>query len=162
MVMTSDWHSAVVLAIGSSIISMALAALALLLRRSSGHRGTEALEIQVEELAKRVQVLESRAAATGLENVRARAVPTMRRFDPPSYGGRPLITVPSLAANGSSTAAIEAAAELGRRFGPIWDLADSGQPPSEIARTTGQPIGQVELILGLRRPDGLGRAVQGG
>jgi hypothetical protein len=160
--MTSDWHSAVALAIGFSTISMALAALALLLRRPASHAEWEALERQVDDLSQRLRAVEARSSPAVVEKVQARAVPTMRRFDPPSLGGRPLITVPSLATNGSTTAATEAAAELGRRFGPIWDLADSGHAPSEIARRTGQPIGQVELILGLRRPDGLGRVVQGG
>lgn len=46
----------------------------------------------------------------------------------------------------------EVVAEMARRFGGIWDLADSGASPLAIARATGQPIGQVELILGLRTP----------
>ena len=41
----------------------------------------------------------------------------------------------------------------------IWALADAGAPAEAIARETGQPIGQVELILGLRRQ--LGRARRG-
>jgi hypothetical protein len=64
-------------------------------------------------------------------------------------GGPTLIAVPSLAAVDAD--ASEAAAELGRRFGTIWALADAGNSPEAIARTTGQPIGQIELILGLRR-----------
>jgi hypothetical protein len=160
--MTSDWHSAVVIAIGGSVIAMALAALALLLRRPASQAEWETLERQVDDLSQRLRTLESRSTPAGIEKGQARAVPTLRRFDPPSRLGRPLITVPSLAANGSSAVATEAAAELGRRFGPIWEMADSGHLPAEIARETGQPIGQVELILGLRRPDGQGRAVQSG
>ena len=69
-----------------------------------------------------------------------------------SADGPVLIAVPSLAlppAGASTTAA--AAEELGRRFGGIWTLADSGATHDEIARQTGVPVGQVELILGLRR-----------
>ncbi|MEM9373835.1 MAG: hypothetical protein AAGA55_09340 [Planctomycetota bacterium] len=33
----------------------------------------------------------------------------------------------------------------------IWELSDDGLPPVEIARTLNQPIGQIELILNLRR-----------
>ena len=62
--------------------------------------------------------------------------------------GPTLIAVPHLPAPASEGSA---AAELGRRFGAIWALADSGASADEIARSTGQPIGQVELILGLRR-----------
>ena len=52
----------------------------------------------------------------------------------------------------------DAFAEPGRRrlswtgrFGGVWGMADAGMPAEAIARETGQPIGQVELILGLRR-----------
>jgi hypothetical protein len=33
----------------------------------------------------------------------------------------------------------------------VWALADDGMPPVEIARSLNQPIGQVELILNLRK-----------
>jgi hypothetical protein len=62
--------------------------------------------------------------------------------------GPTLIAVPHLPAPASEGSA---AADLDRRFGAIWALADSGASADEIARGTGQPIGQVELILGLRR-----------
>jgi len=41
--------------------------------------------------------------------------------------------------------------ELGERHGEAWTLAATGVPPEDIARQTGQPIGQVELIVGLYR-----------
>jgi hypothetical protein len=63
--------------------------------------------------------------------------------------GPTLIAVPDLA--GPPAEAEAASAELARRFGAIWDLADAGASAEAIARGTGQPIGQVELILGLRR-----------
>jgi hypothetical protein len=56
-----------------------------------------------------------------------------------------------MAAPGSETTAHGAAEALSRRHGPIWDLAAAGEPAGEIARATGQPIGQIELILALRR-----------
>ncbi len=62
-----------------------------------------------------------------------------------------LIEVPSLAAPLPAQPPSELAAELDRRFGPIWGLADAGLPLDEIVRRTGHPIGEVELILGLRR-----------
>ncbi len=77
---------------------------------------------------------------------------TFRRADlaePTAVTGPTLITVPDLASPPSE--ASQAAAELGERFGAIWALADSGASPDSIARATGHPIGQVELILGLRR-----------
>jgi hypothetical protein len=72
------------------------------------------------------------------------------RAESSAVGGPTLITVPNLAAS-VPDALSAAAAELGQRFGAIWALADSGQAPEAIAQTTGQPVGQVELILGLRR-----------
>ncbi|HEX8204327.1 MAG TPA: hypothetical protein VF590_27865, partial [Isosphaeraceae bacterium] len=71
------------------------------------------------------------------------------RQGPGTGAGPTLIAVPDLA--GPPGEAEAASAELARRFGAIWDLADAGAPAEAIARGTGQPIGQVELILGLRR-----------
>jgi hypothetical protein len=59
-----------------------------------------------------------------------------------------LIAVPNLAA-GQDRQATHGG--LTQRYAAIWDLADSGASPDVIARATGQPIGQIELILGLRR-----------
>lgn len=59
-----------------------------------------------------------------------------------------LIAVPSLASGLDRQAAANG---LGQRHAAIWDLADGGASPDVIARATGQPIGQIELILGLRR-----------
>ncbi|MBX6315856.1 MAG: hypothetical protein IRY99_23530, partial [Isosphaeraceae bacterium] len=70
------------------------------------------------------------------------------RGEPEASAQPTLIAVPAL---GTSTAGEgAAAAELERRFGAIWALADSGAPLDAIVRQTGLPIGQVELILGLR------------
>jgi hypothetical protein len=76
-----------------------------------------------------------------------------RRVDPVGPNapdGPTLIAVPNLAAP-PTPATAATSATLGRRFGPIWDLFDAGVTPGEIARRTDQPIGQVELILALRR-----------
>ena len=64
--------------------------------------------------------------------------------------GPVLIAVPSLVAAPVPPATAAAAAELGRRFGGIWALADAGADADAIAREAGVPVGQVELILGLR------------
>jgi hypothetical protein len=64
-------------------------------------------------------------------------------------GGPILIAVPDLTAAGTPPGAEPET--LSHRYGPIWELADSGASADIIARATGQPIGQVELILGLRR-----------
>jgi hypothetical protein len=86
-----------------------------------------------------------------------------RRVDPGQSAtaeGPTLISVPNLASPPSSTS--EAAAELDRRFGPIWGMADEGASTEAIARETGYPIGQIELILGLRRQiSGAGAGLDG-
>jgi len=60
-----------------------------------------------------------------------------------------LIAVPSLAAPPSEREA--SINGISHRYAAIWSLADSGASADVIARATGQPIGQIELILGLRR-----------
>jgi hypothetical protein len=60
-----------------------------------------------------------------------------------------LISVPNLASNPEDRDSLSSS--LGQRYAAIWDLADQGASPEVIARATGQPIGQIELILGLRR-----------
>ncbi len=67
----------------------------------------------------------------------------------PVVAGPTLIAVPDL---GMTTGEADRGDDLVRRFGAIWDLADSGASAESIARVTGQPVGQVELILNLRGP----------
>jgi hypothetical protein len=111
-----------------------------------------ALESLVRGLAERVRALEARLdAAPAPTRARGPEGPPPRadRPEPPRPPGPTLIAVPDLAAPPADHS--EAAAELARRFGPVWDLADAGTPAEAIARASGHPIGQVELILGLRR-----------
>jgi hypothetical protein len=79
--------------------------------------------------------------------------PTLRvdPAQPSAITGPTLIAVPDLAAPVPPSPPAEAGAELASRFGAIWELADRGASAEAIARSTGHPIGQVELILGLRR-----------
>ncbi len=60
-----------------------------------------------------------------------------------------LISVPNLAAGPEGRDV--SANSLNQRYAAIWALADQGASPDVIARATGQPIGQIELILSLRR-----------
>ena len=64
-------------------------------------------------------------------------------------GERPLIAVPNLAAAANDRDLVVNG--LTQRYAAIWSLAASGSSAEVIARATGQPIGQIELILGLRR-----------
>jgi hypothetical protein len=61
----------------------------------------------------------------------------------------PLIAVPNLAAAANDRDV--AVNGLTQRYAAIWSLAASGSSAEVIARATGQPVGQIELILGLRR-----------
>jgi hypothetical protein len=73
------------------------------------------------------------------------------RHDGPSLDGvkePKLITVPKLTAIQDRQAMIGG---LSHRYAAIWELAEGGASADAIARATGQPIGQIELILGLRR-----------
>jgi hypothetical protein len=93
---------------------------------------------------------EAGSSAVGAAGVEA---PPGQRVDPAAataVGGPTLIAVPSLSAS-DANASTAVAEELGRRFGAIWALADAGETAEAIARTTGHPVGQVELIFGLRR-----------
>ena len=60
-----------------------------------------------------------------------------------------LIAIPNLASTANDREAT--LSSLNQAIAAIWSLADSGASPDVIARATGQPIGQIELILGLRR-----------
>ncbi len=68
-----------------------------------------------------------------------------------------LITVPRLAGSLERMGEGDGDGILHQRYAAIWEMADAGAPPDAIARATGQPIGQVELILGLRRQGALRR-----
>jgi hypothetical protein len=61
-----------------------------------------------------------------------------------------LISVPNLAEDGRPVDP-RLGTELGQKHSEVWSLADAGLASEEIARRTGQPIGQVELIVGLHR-----------
>jgi len=72
------------------------------------------------------------------------------RNDQDARDQQTLIAIPDM---GSVEEELHAGAgnELGERHGEAWTLAAAGVPPADIARQTGQPIGQVELIVGLYR-----------
>ncbi len=61
----------------------------------------------------------------------------------------PLISVPDLTFQGEGEA--DDAASLAQKHGDVWAMAEAGLGPVEISQTTGRPIGQVELIVGLYR-----------
>jgi hypothetical protein len=123
---------------------------------SRQQRSIEALLTRIEVGQERGRQKSRAAVPRAATGPAVAAATTPRRADPAeatAVGGPTLIAVPSLSVSPSEAVleAAAAAAELGRRFGAIWALADAGETPEAIGRATGQPIGQVELILGLRR-----------
>ena len=99
--------------------------------------------------------------ATATEPEKPHSSPANHRVDraaPTAVAGPTLIAVPDLARPAASAPNLEVADELARRFSHVWALADAGRTVEAIARETSQPIGHVELILGLRRQVGQGQA----
>jgi hypothetical protein len=129
---------------------------ALLLQQRS--RSEQLMEQKWRELADQVQALENRQMQH--ESIKP-VFPEMRslaRADSPERRGSvradgmhepALIAVPNL--EGEAPDRDINVSALKERYAAIWALADSGSKPDIIARATGQPIGQIELILGLRR-----------
>jgi hypothetical protein len=128
-------------------------------------------EQRLDELASRMSLLESRIDRAGntsrpaisssdkrlsqrpAASARVDVASSMRQDDShervPS-GGPTLIEIPDLAAREHEPDP-QAERELVRRHAEVWTLAEAGTPPADIARQTGHPIGQVELIVGLFR-----------
>ncbi|MFO0908627.1 MAG: hypothetical protein U0794_09735 [Isosphaeraceae bacterium] len=146
-------------------LGLAIASLVVSAARFRRHaRECQGLRSEVDRLAVRFDQLVSSLAAVervadsrATERIETDTVPARSK---PAGDRNPealpptLIRVPNLVdctPRDETGSDAESALELGRRFRGIWDLADTGLPPDTIARETGHPIGQVELILGLRR-----------
>ena len=140
----------------------ALLALFTLLGASAGSAATAVflltfgrrwVRAEVGKVADRVDALSARVARSEPRPSPAAGPPrTPERSSLTPMPAPTLIAVPDLGATTPGpSATIPTDSELGRRFGPIWQMAESGASAGAIARATGQPIGQVELILGLRR-----------
>ncbi len=166
--MTSAQVLAILATVGAAFLAQSIASAllfrrvrALSLRTASVDPGPDDLDDRVRSLEARLARLEAEGVAQGRKSSTAsgpgdpKRIRRLDRRQVASSDGPVLIAVPSLAST-PSAALTEAAAEFDRRFGAIWALADSGAPLDEIARQTGHPVGQVELILGLRRPKNAG------
>lgn len=161
--MTSVWQSVSQSALVCATLIMAWASIALSRQVGAAKSASDALSRRLDELSLRIRTVEARKLKSrGDDPTTPKPKPapsvacpvSIHRPDPAetaSISTPRLIAVPSLATVGSEAAATRAAGELSRRFGTIWTLADAGEPADAIALATGHPIGQVELILGLRR-----------
>jgi hypothetical protein len=165
-----------VLSVGAAFLLLGVAGsplawVALLHRRSQSERRAEgrwldlenklrALEVRVKgsELATKTDSRDGEFALSDASLSRRAgkgrsALGTTTRHDPkatsPAGGEAALIAVPSLP--GAHVDREATANGIKERYAAIWTLAETGAAPDVIARATGQPIGQIELILGLRR-----------
>jgi hypothetical protein len=93
------------------------------------------------------------ARLTDADQASSKPILPQVRFDLPesALSRKPtLIAIPSLVGTSGDEAPMVAEA-MNRRYAAIWELADNGASAETIARATGQPIGEIDVILGLRR-----------
>jgi hypothetical protein len=172
--MTPEWWLIVTVAGAFLLVGIALSPLAWLALHHRRTRLEQRMEGQWLEIAAQVRAIEERLSRSDAmwqarnRNGESGTSPAMhssrpgnsrslggaRQEHPPASGADPLlepalIAVPSLAGVPNEREA--SVAGLTERFAAIWTLADQGGSPETIARATGQPIGQIDLILGLRR-----------
>jgi hypothetical protein len=171
-----------VVAVGAGFLLLGIAAsplgwVALLHRRTRAdrarERGFQELGDRLRDLRTRVERCESKLRARREDGafgdtVPAPGSPSTWRPGPLGMAGlvriagapRDGLTEPNLIKVPRLTPAPDRQAMqsgLSQRYAAIWELAESGASPDAIARATGQPIGQIELILGLRRQLDAGR-----
>lgn len=170
--MTAETWSVVLVAAAFLLVGIALSPLGWIALRHRRSRFEQQIARRVAEAADRLRLLEARLQEidTNGGGKPARAKRTgddmvphgphwpratgerLRRGDAnhaEPASAPTLIAVPSLAAPPSEReASIDG---ISQRYAAIWSLADSGASADVIARATGHPIGQIELIMGLRR-----------
>jgi hypothetical protein len=140
------------------LLGVAGSPLALALLHHRGSRSEQLAELRWRKLADQVRALEDRFVQ--LESIKPNEPRTHRSSRDHSPGRRgsiradrmhepALIAVPNLEGEPHDRNVTSSA--LKERYAAIWALADTGATPDVIARATGQPIGQIELIFGLRR-----------
>ena len=126
--------------------------------RALPHEG-ERWEVQMRELARELSArLDSKMGA--LEQLIVEADRAAARLEQASsvarhgqQGEASGIDVSELAVGAAAGTPARAGAASGyqERYEEIYLLSDYGYPPEEIAHRVGSPVGEVELILGLRK-----------
>lgn len=136
---------AIWMVVAASLLATALfaavTALALVRRLAALARSNDATEKRLTQLAYELRRLEQ---LVGDANRRRLGSATTAREAGPLV---PLISVPDLGREGEP----DPDSGLAEKHGEVWSLVEAGRSPREIARETGRPIGQVELIAGLYR-----------
>jgi hypothetical protein len=126
----------------------------LVLRRLEKFR--KRTDLRLDELSRRLRLLEGEKGDAPREARLPRPSPPAPH-SPVRIGDREspqvgptLIAIPDLA-EPSQAADPQVESDFSARHAEVWALAATGASSEEIARQTGQPIGQVELIVGLYR-----------
>jgi len=125
-----------------------------LARQRSVERDMSNLLVELSDMARQMTgQLDTRAAR--LEALMREADEKIAMLRSLQSGGGPphgvLVEAKLLAADAvPMRAAEDAAVAVDPRHAEVYDMADEGQSPQEIARQTGRPRGEIELILALR------------
>ena len=112
-------------------------------------RGVAGIEALNPEAPRPRQFEPSRREDGRTTSSAARPSPPTPHVAPTPQAGPTLIAIPGLPPAPASDP--HGAETLARRYAWIWELVDAGESEEAIARKAGLPIGQVEVILGLRR-----------
>lgn len=100
------------------------------------------LSLDLRRLEQRVRELEGSPSEVARRGVFRAHGPDNREAAPS------LISVPDMTLQTENETD---AASLAQKHGDVWTMAERGLDAAEIARATGRPIGQVELIVRLHR-----------
>jgi hypothetical protein len=150
------WFPSLLLVAASSIVCLAAIGIVALIV----HRQVEDLrrrtETRLDELSLRLRLVEAemrdgqKSSQSPRPATRVPLSPDRVAHHEPPHASPTLIAIPDLA---EADRAIDPQVEtdLSLRHADVWALAATGASPEDIARQTGQPIGQVELIVGLYR-----------
>jgi hypothetical protein len=127
-----------------------------LARQRGIEREMSNLLVELSEMARQMTAqLDTRSAK--LEALLREADEKIALLRSVAHGGGPgvsahgvLVEAKLLEADAVMRSAEESIAAVDPRHAEVYDLADEGQSPQDIARQTGRPRGEVELILALR------------
>jgi hypothetical protein len=153
------WQLPVLFVVVVELIGLLLLALACVVQSRRIHAFRNQTERRFDELTLRLRLLESRSERHALQQEPASEDPKRMLGSSPrselSGSGKPLIrpsliTVPDLGVD-SQPPDHNLVGQLEERHGEILALQANGLSELEIARRTGQPIGEVEVILALHR-----------
>lgn len=125
-----------------TLVLLACAACLFLIRRVNRlSRSEQRTEQRLIQLAVDFRGLEQRVRE--MKGQQREASAAARSESPPS-----LISIPDMTTRPPDES--DDAANLAQKHAEVWAMAERGLAAAEIARSTRRPIGEVELILGLR------------